>query len=431
MQVQLLGINHHTAPIELREALAMDGAAVQAVLREIGSDPAVSEAAILATCNRTELYVCSPDPRAAQASMREMFVRLAGDRGSLVDAHAYVRSGEAGCRHLLRVAAGLDSMILGEHQVLGQVREAQHRAKDAETMGPLMHRLWSAAIHTGKRARAETDIGMGAVSVASATVSLAERVLGDLRNQSVLLIGAGDTCRLAARHVADRRPARLLVANRTLARAAAVAEAFGGDAVPLCDIPSLLASVDVVVSATRAPGFVVTCDMVRNAITLRGPRPLVLVDVAVPRDIEPSVASLDNVFLYPIDAVRTLVDRSLAHRLREVPRVEAIIEEECGKLMAWTRGQGATTVVRELVERFERVRAEEVRRNLKHFHPEELAYIDRMTKTLVSRLLRPPITQLTSGALSPAVESARLDLLRELFALEPVPSAIEVGHGVP
>ena len=431
MQVQLLGINHHTAPIELREALAMDGAAVQAVLREIRSDPAVSEAAILATCNRTELYVCSPDPRAAQASMREMFVRLAGDRGSLVDAHAYVRSGEAGCRHLLRVAAGLDSMILGEHQVLGQVREAQHRAKDAETMGPLMHRLWSAAIHTGKRARAETDIGMGAVSVASATVSLAERVLGDLRNQSVLLIGAGDTCRLAARHVADRRPARLLVANRTLARAAAVAEAFGGDAVPLCDIPSLLASVDVVVSATRAPGFVVTCDMVRNAITLRGPRPLVLVDVAVPRDIEPSVASLDNVFLYPIDAVRTLVDRSLAHRLREVPRVDAIIEEECGKLMAWTRGQGATTVVRELVERFERVRAEEVRRNLKHFHPEELAYIDRMTKTLVSRLLRPPITQLTSGALSPAVESARLDLLRELFALEPVPSAIEVGHGVP
>jgi glutamyl-tRNA reductase len=431
MQVQLLGINHHTAPIELREALAMDGAAVQAVLREIGSDPAVSEAAILATCNRTELYVCSPDPRAAQTAMREMFLRLAGDRGSLVDAHAYVRSGEAGCRHLLRVAAGLDSMILGEHQVLGQVREAQHRAKDAETMGPLMHRLWSAAIHTGKRARAETDIGMGAVSVASATVSLAERVLGDLRNQSVLLIGAGDTCRLAARHVADRRPARLLVANRTLARAAAVAEAFGGDAVPLCDIPSLLASVDVVVSATRAPGFVVTCDMVRNAITLRGPRPLVLVDVAVPRDIEPSVASLDNVFLYPIDAVRTLVDRSLAHRLREVPRVEAIIEEECGKLMAWTRGQGATTVVRELVERFERVRAEEVRRNLKHFHPEELAYIDRMTKTLVSRLLRPPITQLTSGALSPAVESARLDLLRELFALEPVPSAIEVGHGVP
>ena len=431
MQVQLLGINHHTAPIELREALAMDGATVQAVLREIRSDAAVSEAAILATCNRTEFYMCTADPRAAEAAMRQTFARQAGDRRSLVDAHAYLRSGDEACRHLLRVSAGLDSMILGEHQILGQVREAQNRARDAETLGPLMHRLWSAAIHTGKRARAETDIGMGAVSVASATVSLAERALGDLRDRSVLLIGAGDTCRLAARHFADRRPGRLLVANRTLARATAVAEAFGGDVVPLSDIPTLLASVDVVVSATRAPGFVVTCDMVRNAVTVRGSRPLVLVDVAVPRDIEPSAASLENVFLYPIDAVRTLVDRSLAHRLREVPRVEAIVEEECGKLMTWTRGLGATTVVRELVERFERVRAEEVRRNLKHFHPEEKAYIDRMTKTLINRLLRPPITQLTSGTLTPSVESARLELLRELFALEPAPSAIEVDGGAP
>jgi len=429
MQVQLLGINHHTAPIELREALAMDDAAVGAVLREIRSDAAVSEAAILATCNRTEVYVCTADPRAAETAMRQMFARQAGDRCALVDAHAYLRSGDEACRHLLRVAAGLDSMILGEHQILGQVRDAQNRAQDAETLGPLMHRLWSAAIHTGKRARAETDIGMGAVSVASATVSLAERVLGDLRDRTVLLIGAGDTCRLAARHFADRRPRRLLVANRTLARGTAVAEAFGGDVVPLSDIPDLLTVVDVVVSATRAPGFIVTCDMVRDAVALRGTRPLVLVDVAVPRDVEPSAASLENVFLYPIDAVRTLVDRSLAHRLREMPRVEAIVEEECGKLMAWTRGQGATTVVRELVERFERVRAEEVRRSLKHFHPEEKAYIDRMTKTLINRLLRPPIIQLTSGTLTPSVESARLDLLRELFALEPSPPAVEVDRG--
>jgi glutamyl-tRNA reductase len=154
------------------------------------------------------------------------------------------------------------------------------------------------------------------------------------------------------------------------------------------------------------------------------------VDVAVPRDVEPAAASLENVFLFPIDAVRTLVDRSLAHRLREMPRVEAIVEEECAKLMAWTRGQGATTVVRELVERFERVRAEEVRRNLKHFHPEEQAYIDRMTKTLINRLLRPPITQLTSGAIPASGESARLDLLRELFALEPATSAEKVADGV-
>ena len=429
MQVQLLGINHHTAPLELREALAMDKTAVQATLREIRSDAAIGEAAILATCNRTELYVSTSDPQAAEIAMRRLFGRLARDRETLVDAHAYLRTGGEACRHLLRVAAGLDSMILGEHQILGQVREAQSRAREAETLGPLMHRLWAAALHTGKRARAETDIGMGAVSVALATVSLAERVIGDLRHRSVLLIGAGDTCRLAARHFADRQPSRLWIANRTIDRATAVAEAFGGEAVVFDAIGSILPSADVVVSATRAPGFVVTRDMVRSAMVMRPERPLVLVDIAVPRDVEPAASTIEHVFLYPIDAVQTLVDRSLSHRLGEVPRVEAIVEDECRKLMAWTRGLGASSVVRELAERFEHVRAEEVRRSLSHFHPEEEAFIDRMTKTLVSRLLRSPITRLTSGDLSPSVESAQLELVRELFALEPQRSTTEVDGG--
>lgn len=431
MQVQLLGINHHTAPIELREALAMDATGVREALCDIQSHPAIGEAAILATCNRTELYVCTSEPLAAEMAMRRLFMRIAGRRGDLVTAHAYMRSGEDACRHLLRVAAGLDSMILGEHQILGQVREAQSRARNAETLGPLMNRLWSAALHAGKRARSETDIGMGAVSVASAAVSLAEQALGDLRHRRVLLIGAGDTCRLAARHFVDRRPACLIVANRSLDRAEAVAAAFGGEAVTLDRIPDVLGSTDVVVSATRAPGFIVTRDMVRAAVGDRPGRPLVLVDIAVPRDIDPSVDTLPHVSLYPIDAVRTLVDRSLAHRLREVPRVEAIVEDECGKLMDWTRGLGASSVVRELAARFEQVRAEEVRRNLKHFSPEEEVLLDRMTKALVTRLLRAPITHLTSGEFAAPVESAKLELVRELFALEPTPDRTEAGVGVP
>jgi glutamyl-tRNA reductase len=418
MDVQLLGINHHTAPLELRETLAMDRACVLAMLREIRGDASVAEAALLATCNRTELYVATPDLAAAEAAMRRLFEDQARAQGPLVATCAYLRSGEDAARHLLRVAAGLDSMILGEHQILGQVREAQSRAQEAETLGPLTHRLWSTALHTGKRARAETDIGMGAVSVALAVVSLAEHAIGDLRDRRVLLIGAGDTCRLVARHVADRRLSCLWVANRTVERAAAVAEAFGGDAIGLEDISRVLPEADVVVSATRAPGFVVTGDMVRHAAAGRTHRPLVLIDVAVPRDIDPGAGAVDNVSLLSIDAVRTHVDRSLVHRLGEIPRVETIVDAECAKLMAWTRGQGATSVVRDLAERFEQVRAEEVRRNLKHFHPEEEAYINRMTKTLINRLLRPPITQLTSGMLSPAVESARLELLRELFALD-------------
>ena len=429
MDVQLLGINHQTAPLELRERLALHADGVAALLREVRSDPAVAEAALLATCNRTEMYVATPDPTAADAAMRQLFARLAGDRADLVPAHAYARSGDLAARHLMRVAAGLDSMILGEHQILGQVREAQARAQEAETLGPLTHRLWSTALHAGKRARAETDIGMGAVSVAQAAVALAERVLGDLRGRNLLLVGAGDTCRLAARHIADRRPARVWVANRTVARAAAVAEAFGGEAIGLDGIDAVLPDVDAVVSATRAPGYVITGDAVRRAMAQRPARPLALVDVAVPRDIDPSAGSVDAVSVFSIDAVRTLVDRSLTHRLREIPRVEHIIDEETAKFSTWARGQGAAAVVRELVERFEQVREEEVRRNLKHFHPEEEAFIDRMTKTMVTRLLRPPITQLTSGALPPAGESVRLDLLRELFALDAAGPSTKVGRG--
>jgi glutamyl-tRNA reductase len=429
MDLQLLGIDHHTAPLELRERLALDGAGVSAILRDIRNDAAVAEAVLLATCNRTELYVATPDLPAAEAALRRLFGRLAGDRDALVAANACSHTGGQAARHLLRVAAGLDSMILGEHQVLGQVREAQSRAQEAETLGPLTHRLWSTALRTGKRARAETDIGMGAVSVALAAVSLAERVLGDLRGRTVLLIGAGDTCRLAARHVADRRPSRLLVANRTARRAAALADAFGGEAIRLEDIAAVLPMADAVLSATRAPGFVVTGDMVQRAAAGRTNRPLVLVDIAVPRDIDSAAGAVEHAWLFSIDAVRTLVDRSLAHRLGEVSRVEAIVDEECSKFVAWTRGQGAVAVVRELVERFERVREEEVRRNLKHFHPEEEVCIDRMTKTLISRLLRPPITQLTSGTLSPAVESARLDLLRELFALDSTGHSSRVDRG--
>jgi glutamyl-tRNA reductase len=327
------------------------------------------------------------------------------------------------------VAAGLDSMILGEHQVLGQVRDAQSRAQEAETLGPLTQRLWSTALHAGKRARSETDIGMGAVSVAQAAVCLAERAVGDLRGRWVLLIGAGDTCRLAARHITDRRPAKLWIANRTISRAAAVAEAFGGDAVGLEHVSEILPSADAVLSATRAPGFVVTADMVRRATAGRPGRPLALVDVAIPRDIDPACHEIAGASLFSIDAVRTLVDRSLAHRLREVPRVEAILDEECAKFVAWTRAQGAVAVVRGLVERFEQVREEEVRRSLKHFHPEEEAHLDRLTRAMVTRLLRSPITRLTSGTLPPAVEAARLDLLRELFALDPAGHDVGSGRG--
>ncbi len=428
MHVQLLGVNHQTAPLALREALALDASGVGAALDELKREEAVREAAILATCNRTELYVRTPDPPAAETVMTGFLARRAGDVELLTD-HTYLRRDAEAARHLMRVAAGLDSMILGEHQILGQVREAQSLARHAETLGPMMDRLWSTAIHAGKRARAETDIGTGAVSVASAAVSLAERVLGNLTSRAVLVIGAGETGRLAARQFADRRPSRLFVANRTREHAVATAAAVGGEAIGLEDIGPVLAVVDVVISATSAPGVVVTLGAVRAAMHARPQRPLVLVDIAVPRDVDPAAGALENAFLYPIDALQTLVDRSLARRLHEVPRVEAIVEDELAKLMAWTRGLRASPVVRELTEHFERVRAEEVARSLKHFHPEEEPHIERLTKTLINRLLRAPIARLRLGEGPSSPDADHLDVVRDLFALDGDQTKSEPGHG--
>jgi glutamyl-tRNA reductase len=428
MHLQLLGVNHQTAPLPLREALALDAPGVRDALGELRRDASIREAAILATCNRTELYVRTPEPQAAESAMNAYLARRAGAPERL-EHHTYSRTDAEAARHLLRVAAGLDSMILGEHQILGQVRDAQTLARHAETLGPMMDRLWSTAIHAGKRARAETDIGTGAVSVASAAVSLAERVLGNLASRAVLVIGAGETGRLVARHFADRRPSRLVVANRTRERAATTAAAVGGEAVGLEELGSVLAAADVVVSATGAPGFVVAAAAVRAAMHARPQRPLVLVDIAVPRDIDPAAGALENAFLYPIDALQTLVDRSLARRLHEVPRVEAIVEDELTKLMTWTRGLRASPVVRELAEHFERVRAEEVRRSLKHFHPEEEAHIERLTKTLINRLLRAPIARLRLGDTAESRDDDRLDVVRDLFALDANSTKSEPDHG--
>ncbi len=430
MHVQLLGINHRTAPIELREALAMDGAAAGESLRSLRGDPAIAESAILATCNRTEIYACGPDPEQAERALRRVFAEHAGASSPSVDAHAYWRIEEDAIRHLLEVAAGLDSMILGEHQVLGQVRHALALAREAESIGPVMHRLFSAAIHAGKRARTETDIGMGAVSVASAAISLVEQTIGDLRGRSVVVVGAGDTGRLAAQHFAGRRPARLVVANRSPARAAAVAEAFGGEPIALHALAAALADADAVVSATRAPGFVITAEMARSAMIGRGgARPLVLVDLAVPRDIDPAGGSVPGVVLHPIDAVQNMVDRSLAHRLSERPRAEAIVDEECRKVAGWLANLGTISVVRELSEHFEKVRLEEMRRRAARFSPEQAAEVDHLTKSLLARLLREPITRLTSGELSHDAEAAQLELIRVLFALDGSRSAAATPHG--
>jgi glutamyl-tRNA reductase len=410
-------VNHRTADMNRRDALAFDEAATLDTLRTLMAEGRLSEALLLSTCNRTEVYAVAADPAAAEAAVRQEVRRSRGDDSLGPGDHRYELRGREAARHLLRVAAGLDSMVLGEKQVLGQVKAAVALARKAGATGPLLARLAETALHAGKRVRTETAIDVGAMSVASAAVKVATRVVGDLAGRRVLVVGAGETGRLAARHFKKEGTASLIVANRTLAAAQAVAAEVGGEAVPLEEVAGTLARVDVVVSATSAPGFVIAAEAVAAAMRARGSRPLVVVDLAVPRDVEPVAGELKHVFLYTVDALRTMVDEGLDSRRREVPKAEAIVEEECGRVWAWCCGRGTTPVVRELREHFERVRAEEVGKSLRHFSSDDQAQVEQLTRALVNKLLHLPTLRLKEIDLASEEGRARLSAARRLFAL--------------
>jgi len=413
VELTLLGVSHRTDGVERRECLAFEPADARAALE--GRGPELPEALILSTCNRVELYAFGADPARNEARLRELVRETRGlDPGETPK----VAHGREAVRHLLRVAAGLDSMVLGEMQIQGQVKDAWELARAAGSCGPGLDRLLATAIHAGKRARAETAIGTGAVSVASAAVTLAIRIFGELEGRRVLVIGAGETGRLAARHFAERHPEALRVANRSPERAARLADEVAGRPVAWGELRAALQETDVAVSATSAREPVITASMVAEAMAGRRNRPLVLIDLAVPRDVDPLAAEGENVFLYPIDALRGVVDRSLERRREEVPRVEAIVEQEADRFQEWLRGRDATPVVRELREHFERVRAAELERSLKHFPEGERQRVERLTRALVNKLLHLPTTRLKDLDPDSGEGEERLRAARELFALD-------------
>jgi glutamyl-tRNA reductase len=386
MELLMLGTSHRDADLATRESLAFSPEEAMELVREVAVDAAVHEAAAVCTCNRTELYAVVDDVEAGASCLREAVRRRRPDDPLAPEEALAPKVGVEAAAHLHRVAAGLDSLVIGEKQILGQVKQA-----------------WCD----------------------SAAVALAGKVCGDLQGRDLVVVGAGETARLAAVHFAERRPSRLRVVNRTRERALALAAEVGAEVCALESLPEVLAGADVVALATRAPHAVLAAATVAAALRRRPHRPLVLLDLAVPRDVEPEAASLENVFLYPIDALRGLVDQSLARRRREAPRAEAIALEECGRFLAWWRGLGATPVVRELREHFERVRAEELARSRRLFSPDEQERFDRLTQSLVNKLLHLPTTRLKSFDPASREGARRLDAVRELFALGAQPGAGE------
>ncbi len=415
-----LGISHKTAPLDLRERLALTEGSAVGALGELTSSEGIHEAAAISTCNRTELYLVVSDPVEAESTALGVLTRRAGTRPTELLGHLYALRAEDAASHLFRVTAGLDSMIVGEAEVQGQVKRAYELALVEGATGPILNRLFHGALAAGGRVREETAIGERNVSIPSIAVGLARRALGDLDERRVLVIGAGETAELVARALAARGGATVFVANRHYDRAIGLAQRFGGEAVRIDELPEQLVAADIVVSATNSPHHIVERDGLSQVMEGRGGRPLLLVDIAVPRDIEPECREIGAVSLYDIDDVQQIAERNAGGRAAEVKRAEPIIAAELDRFGRWLASLEVVPTIAALRERGDEVVARVLAENEGRW--EELGEADRerlgaMAKAIVSRLLHEPTLRMKRAA---GGDEAYLyvSALRELFGLD-------------
>jgi glutamyl-tRNA reductase len=414
MGLLLIGISHRVAPVELRERVALGIDEAAALARELAAD--ACEAVCLSTCNRTELYLAGGEtlPDAAARAVTAL-AQHAGLEEPDLRAVLYRLEDEAAGIHLFRVAAGLDSMVPGEGEILGQVRDAF----EAGTTGPLLDRLFSQAIHAGKKVRTETAIAESPASVSSAAAALAEQVFGDLGGCRVLLVGTGKIGELAARNLVSRGAEIAAVANRSPDKAMEFADRFGARAVALEDAAGELARVDVVLSSTSAPGHVLTRADAERALPQRKGRPLFLIDIAVPRDLDPAIHELDGCYLYDIDDLESVVAQSLAGRRREAGRAEEIVLDEAERFRAWQASRDVVPAIaslRALAEEIRESELERVRARLDRLTEAERRAVEAVTSRIVDKLLHGPTVKMKEAAAG-ADGAVYADALRHLFGL--------------
>jgi glutamyl-tRNA reductase len=427
MALIALGLNHLSAPVALRERVAFAPESTGRALGDLLSQPGVREAAILSTCNRTELY-CNVEPGAETSPFRWLHRHHELD-GANIDEFTYRHHDADAVRHLFRVATGLESMVLGEPQILGQVKEAYALARDARALDAPLERLFQNTFAVAKRVRSDTRIGASTVSVAFTAVRLAERVFADLAEACVLLIGAGETIELAARHLTEARVRRLIVANRTFANAHALAGRFGGYAIELSDLDRHLPEADIVISSTAAREPVLSREMVAAAITARRRRPMFLVDIAVPRDIEPAVGKLDDVFLYTIDDLREVIDENLRSRQHAAREAEAMIELSVEHFMGWWRALDLRNPVAGLRRGAEADRDDVLARARVLLARGKSAdeALEYLAHALTNKLLHAPSANLRSAALRGDIELLRA--AERLFDADMVDTSTLPGSG--
>lgn len=416
----LIGLNHRTAPVEVRERLYWPLAEVPGVLQRLRGGSGAS-AVLLSTCNRTEFYLSQGSAEALDLISRQASARL----GQPLDAYSYVARGREAAEHLFRVAAGMDSLVLGESQIQGQVREAWEAAQAYSDA--ILNRLFQSALRAGGRVRAETALGSGAASVPSAGVELAHKIFGELSGRKALVLGSGEMAELAMGLLASEGVRTVMVAHRDLARAAHVAEQFGARAVTFGEAWPLFAEVDIVLSSTAAPHAIVTPQHIAEPVSRRQGRPLCILDIAVPRDVDPAVGRLENVFLYDIDDLQGVVAATIGVRRRELPAAERIVQEELAYFWEWYAGRGAVDIIRRLRDQMEAVRVAELERSLRrlsHLSPEDRERIEQLTKALMNKFLHAPTLSLRAAA-GNGSDRELAEAVRRLFALPESPGPSE------
>ncbi len=415
MQVFALGINHHTAPLDIREQVAFDPTRLAQALHDLLRGRPVREAAILSTCNRTELYCAAEEPAAAIDWLAEYHDLTARK----IEPYLYRHPQKDAVRHMFRVASGLDSMVLGEPQILGQMKQAARVAEEAGTLGTLLNKLFQRTFAVAKEVRSTTAIGANIVSMAAAAVHLSERIFERLADQNVLFIGAGEMIELCAAHFAGGQPKRLSIANRTPERAQPIAERFGGDVLRLDEVSERLADYDIVVSCTASALPIIGLGMVERALKARRHRPMVMVDLAVPRDIEAEIGQLDDVFLYTLDDLAEIVESGQESRQAAIVEAEEIITHRVDDFFHWLESRETVPTIRALRDAGERTRRHELEHALKLLHrgDDPVHVLEALSKGLTNKLLHPPTQALNQAEGSERGEVAQL--ISRIWRLHP------------
>ncbi len=420
MNLALVGLNHRTAPVEIREQLCFSEKELPSALEQLCALDGITEAIIFSTCNRVELLASGAEGCHVTAALARF---LSENRSfPLIDLerHLYQHQQRDAVRHIFRVAASLDSMVLGEPQILGQVKAAYTIAKTAGTVGALLEELLTRAFHVAKRVRAETAIGTAAVSISYAAVELAKKIFGQLEGKTVLVIGAGKMSELAAKHLLSSGASTVFVANRTHERAHELAQIFGGKAIRFESLLDYIEQSDIIISSTGAPHHIIRKADAQRFLARRKNRPMFFVDIAVPRDIDPEINQLDNIFLYDIDDLGQVVEANRKERAREAQKAEEIVIREAEKLINRLKALDVVPTIVSLQRRLEEVRAEELERarsKLGSLTPEQEQAVDVMTRSMVNKILHSPIQELKSITRQP--DGLRLvEFVRKVFNLK-------------